>query len=196
VSGGRIPKEESVDKIWVITSYWPGSGVVERFKGASPDRAVAEAEARRLDGIAEEEGWSVRHDVEGVDLLAGHAGTADGFVLVRAKLDLPDCQCLEVDCAEHDAFEALPRVVEMGGTLFGLTGWNSDRGVAYYKDTVAVAQAVDAGPSKVVPSGDFCPACGAHDPRAGAAGGCRDCRDALGDMAEEGEARAGWDPTP
>ncbi len=61
---------------------------------------------------------------------------------VRTDYHLSDCRCLEVDCADHDTYMSLPRVVEKDGDLFGLTGWNSDRGMAYYKTGVPFARTV------------------------------------------------------
>lgn len=68
---------------------------------------------------------------------------------VRADYHLSDCRCLEVDCADYDAYAALPRVVEKDGELFGLTGWNSDRGVACYKTGVPLARAHKPPPTPV-----------------------------------------------
>lgn len=63
-------------------------------------------------------------------------------ILVTADYYYADGRCLETNCGDYDAYMALPRVVEKDGTRFGLTGWNSDRGVAYYKSTAATARAV------------------------------------------------------
>jgi hypothetical protein len=48
---------------------------------------------------------------------------------------------LVVECADYDVYATLPRVVEYKGATYGLTGWNSDRGQAYYRDDVQVARA-------------------------------------------------------
>lgn len=63
------------------------------------------------------------------------------FLPVRADHKLPDCRCLEVDCADFDAYKDLPKAVEFNGALFGLTGWNSDRCMAYYKSGMPMARA-------------------------------------------------------
>lgn len=42
-------------------------------------------------------------------------------------------------CPDYDAFRALPQAVDFDGTTYGLTGWNSDRCIACYKDTALVA---------------------------------------------------------
>jgi hypothetical protein len=49
---------------------------------------------------------------------------------------------LVTSCLDHDDFQALPRAVEYRGRVFGLTGWNSDRHVAYYRCDAAVAMVV------------------------------------------------------
>jgi hypothetical protein len=62
------------------------------------------------------------------------------YIAIKADYHLADCRVLEINCADHDAFVALPHIVELDGIKFGLTGWNSDRGMAYYKNTVAMAK--------------------------------------------------------
>lgn len=48
--------------------------------------------------------------------------------------------CLTVDCSNgYDDFKSLPQAVTFNGKVFGKTGWNSDRGVAYYRDDEMVA---------------------------------------------------------
>jgi len=42
---------------------------------------------------------------------------------------------LTTACADHVAFKALPREVALQGHLFSKTGWNSDHGEAYYKNS-------------------------------------------------------------
>lgn len=46
---------------------------------------------------------------------------------------------LETDCADYDALKTLPKVVQFDGRTYGQTGWNSDRGVAYYSTSKSVA---------------------------------------------------------
>lgn len=48
--------------------------------------------------------------------------------------------CLTVDCADYDAFKALPKCLEYQLELCTLTGWNSDRGRAYYKSGLPLAR--------------------------------------------------------
>ncbi len=73
---------------------------------------------------------------------AGRAARIVGeYLRVTAEYELPDCRCLETECVDFDAYSRLPRVVEMDGRLFGLTGWNSDRQVAFYKTGTRIARA-------------------------------------------------------
>ena len=47
--------------------------------------------------------------------------------------------CLVTGCADYDEYRALPQVVRYEERLYGRTGWNSDRGVAYYQTNARVA---------------------------------------------------------
>lgn len=48
--------------------------------------------------------------------------------------------CLTVDCfGGHDKYKSLPQAVMFMDKVYGKTGWNSDRGVAYYRDDQPVA---------------------------------------------------------
>jgi len=66
----------------------------------------------------------------------------ENYVLIRADYNLIDCRCLEVDCVDYEHYSKLPRLVRKNGVMFGLTGWNSDRGIACYKDRVITAKAI------------------------------------------------------
>jgi len=46
------------------------------------------------------------------------------------------------DCADYDAYRALPDAIEVEGHLLGKTGWNSDRGTACFKSGVLLARKV------------------------------------------------------
>lgn len=48
----------------------------------------------------------------------------------------------ETDCADYDHFAALPNAAELDGRTYVKTGWNSDRGRAYYKTGRPVARAL------------------------------------------------------
>lgn len=51
---------------------------------------------------------------------------------------------LETSCPDFDTLKTLPQVVSYEGIVCGMTGWNSDRGHAYYKSKVKVALPVQA----------------------------------------------------
>lgn len=56
---------------------------------------------------------------------------------------LPDGETfLEVDCQSYDAFTALPGGMKFNGMSYGLTGWNSDTQLAYYKKSKSFATKV------------------------------------------------------
>lgn len=44
-------------------------------------------------------------------------------------------------CADHDAFVKLPEAVEIGDIAYRKSGWNSDRGVAYYRTDAIMGKA-------------------------------------------------------
>ena len=46
---------------------------------------------------------------------------------------LPGEAILTVSCADFSVYKTLPAAVTYGGIAYGRTGWNSDRGHAYYK---------------------------------------------------------------
>jgi len=49
---------------------------------------------------------------------------------------------IETPCPDADAFAALPTAVSWGGRTLGRTGWNSDRGRAYYRSDARIAMPV------------------------------------------------------
>lgn len=49
---------------------------------------------------------------------------------------------LECPCADYDALTLLPVAVEFEGRRYGRTGWNSDRGVAYFSTQRAFATGI------------------------------------------------------
>lgn len=63
-----------------------------------------------------------------------------GVVVIRAET-LPDgVQVLVVPCGEHaEDYERMPQAVEHGGLLYGRTGWDSDKLVAFYRTDAVVA---------------------------------------------------------
>lgn len=65
----------------------------------------------------------------------------EGAVVVRAQHTLTSgVQALVVDCADYDAYQRLPQGVEFEGKRYGLSGWNSDMGCAYYRTDMRLAQ--------------------------------------------------------
>lgn len=46
------------------------------------------------------------------------------------------------ECADYDAFVALPRVLSYDDRLYGLTGWDSDKQEAYWKPSYLIATIV------------------------------------------------------
>jgi len=65
------------------------------------------------------------------------AEAVGGVVVIRAET-LPDgVRVLVVPCGDY---ERMPQAVEHGGRLYGRTGWDSDRMVAFYRTDAAVAR--------------------------------------------------------
>ena len=63
----------------------------------------------------------------------------NGLVVLEHQC-LPDgVNVLIVPCAGYEGVQQLPKVVECEGTVYGYTGWNSDRNVAYYRDDAMLA---------------------------------------------------------
>ena len=65
-------------------------------------------------------------------------------IVITSSQTLDGVCVLETSCHNYDEFVALPRVVYctiLGRSIFGKTGWNSDRNVAYYRDDAVVAHA-------------------------------------------------------
>ncbi len=51
-------------------------------------------------------------------------------------------QVLLVPCPDHRAYQGLPKAMSYHGQSYGLTGWNSDRCVAYYRSDALMAVAL------------------------------------------------------
>lgn len=61
-------------------------------------------------------------------------------ITIVARTILPDgVTVLETACADYDTFRTLPRVIDCDGYVYGLTGFNSDQGYAYYRDDARTA---------------------------------------------------------
>jgi len=50
-------------------------------------------------------------------------------------------RCIIAPCADYQELKRLPSAVIFEGRLYGRTGWNSDRHVAYYRTDAPVAMA-------------------------------------------------------
>jgi hypothetical protein len=59
------------------------------------------------------------------------------FILLVEQFD--GTTCLKVRCTGFEHFMQLPAAVMYDDRIFGKTGWNSDRGEAYYRDDQKVA---------------------------------------------------------
>jgi hypothetical protein len=69
------------------------------------------------------------------------AKAVDG-VMVRREERVDGMHFLQVDAPDgYESFKKLPEVVEFEGRLYGLTGFNSDHGAAYYRNPAPVALA-------------------------------------------------------
>jgi len=61
-------------------------------------------------------------------------------IVVLEFQTLPDgVRVLIVPCSGYDMTTTLPKVVECDGIMYGYTGWNSDRNIAYYRDDAMIA---------------------------------------------------------
>lgn len=60
-------------------------------------------------------------------------------IVVRAQHEVAGDRLLETDCRDYDHYCNLPDVVEYQGTIFGKTGWNSDKQLAYYSSAARIA---------------------------------------------------------
>lgn len=61
--------------------------------------------------------------------------TALPSVEVLEIQETPTEAVLGTSCPDYDTYAALPKAVMYLGVAYGLTGWNSDTGRAYYKTT-------------------------------------------------------------
>lgn len=108
--------------------------VAERIaiKGLHADRAEAFLEGERLNGLNGPKGC--RYVVLPARWKIPPASPRSDLIPVLAIEGLPDgVKVAIVSCPDYDAFSALPGAVEIGPDVYGKTGWNSDRQVAYYR---------------------------------------------------------------
>ncbi len=71
-----------------------------------------------------------------------------GAINVEVAWSCDGTRGITVACGTYDTYAALPRVVRFEGEVYGLTGWNSDYGCAYYKRGARYATAVEAAEKK------------------------------------------------
>ncbi len=70
------------------------------------------------------------------------AEVAEGYLSVSPET-LPDgVKVLTTDCEGYKAFKALPAALKFNGELYGKTGWNSDKHIAYYRTDAQLAKVV------------------------------------------------------
>lgn len=60
------------------------------------------------------------------------AAKVENAIAINSHYYLEGDYWIEVDCADYEAEKALPSVIQYGGRTFGMTGWNSDKCLAYY----------------------------------------------------------------
>lgn len=65
-----------------------------------------------------------------------------GTVPVLNQFFFDNEHSFETSCLDYDDYERLPNAVELDGRMYVKTGWNSDRGRAYYKTGRPVAKAI------------------------------------------------------
>jgi hypothetical protein len=61
------------------------------------------------------------------------AKTVANVVPVLGSWSAGQEHCFETDCTDYDQYKVLPHAAELEGRVYVKTGWNSDRGRAYYK---------------------------------------------------------------
>lgn len=61
-------------------------------------------------------------------------------ITINTSYQLEGVYWLETDCADYDAWKALPAVVAYDNRAYGKTGWNSDSGKACYSTNKLFAQ--------------------------------------------------------
>jgi len=68
------------------------------------------------------------------------AKSLQNAVTVRSTETLPDgVKVVMVDVADYIDFIRTPHAIEYDGQIYGRTGWNSDRCIAYYRTDRLVA---------------------------------------------------------
>ena len=70
------------------------------------------------------------------------AKALEGALVVLQEFNLGYHTGLTVACGDYGDFRKLPPVVELRGVQYGKTGWDSDKGIAFYRTDVKLAVAV------------------------------------------------------
>jgi len=66
-----------------------------------------------------------------------------GFLRLNSTQVIEGEFVAETNCADYDAWRALPVAIEVQGKVLGKAGWNSDTGIACYKEKVLLGRLVD-----------------------------------------------------
>lgn len=66
-----------------------------------------------------------------------------GFLKLNALHVIEGEFIAETNCADYSAYRSLPVAIEVQGKVLGKTGWNSDTGIACYKEKVLLGRLVD-----------------------------------------------------
>ena len=67
-----------------------------------------------------------------------------GFV-IQSQETLPDgVKVLISACVDYNDFKRLPKVVSCEDVLYGKTGWNSDKYIAYYRNDAKIALVINS----------------------------------------------------
>ena len=69
-------------------------------------------------------------------------GVATRITDTVVVLRVDDLGWLTVSCATYDIYKALPQAVKYQDNTYGLKGWNSDKGHAYYEPSTNIAYAI------------------------------------------------------
>lgn len=70
---------------------------------------------------------------EGYPVETDWTDTDEGHRWIHLRLDAP---------FDFDKVQKLPKVLAYDGDIFSRTGWNSDKGVVYYRNHMPIAQGV------------------------------------------------------
>jgi hypothetical protein len=66
--------------------------------------------------------------------------TTINAITIKTAETLPNgVKVITTDCDDFETFRTLPKAVCFDGFAYGLTAWNSDRNVAYYRTDASVA---------------------------------------------------------